>query len=326
MKKLLIEMYRKRYLIMSCLLAFLVIVLGVVIISMYTDNNSSEDNPAQDNAENLTAAQTGLLSGDSNFLVVCNGEKPSEIVFVTLVEFRIYSESIVVTPLLIDTDVSGSTYGEYYAYGGISMLKNAVESTRQCKIDRYVVMDEDGFCDIIDMMGKVPVTVNEEFTYVSSDKSYLVSTGYNEFEVILYYDNGMAVTSNTTVFVDYIFDITTSRQLIDNNLGKGYLYSISYIYNTNTPVGYPTLEIDTNYSSAFGKVWKWNQLPQIVRTPLTSDFQKIQIDYLIQLQDFVENDVEWKLDFKFNSVGIRHEVEFVENLSTLEIYTEDIEK
>lgn len=153
-----------------------------------------------------------------------------------------------------------------------------------------------------------------------------ICTGYNEFEVILYYDNGMAVTSNTTVFVDYIFDITTSRQLIDNNVGKGYLYSISYVYNTNTPVGYPTLEIDTNYSSAFGKAWKWNQLPQIVRTPLTSDFQKIQIDYLIQLQDFVENDVEWKLDFKFNSVGIRHEVEFVENLSTLEIYTEDIEK
>lgn len=182
MKKLLIEMYRKRYLIMSCLLAFLVIVLGVVIISMYTDNNSSEDNPAQDNAENLTSEQMGLLSGDSNFLVVCNGETPGEIVFMSLVEFRIYSESIVVTPLLADTDVTGSTYGEYYAYGGISMLKNAVESTRQCKIDRYVVMDEDGFCDIIDMMGKVPVTVNEEFTYVSSDKSYLVSTGYNEFE------------------------------------------------------------------------------------------------------------------------------------------------
>ena len=153
-----------------------------------------------------------------------------------------------------------------------------------------------------------------------------ICTGYNEFEVILYYDNGMAVTSNTTVFVDYIFDITTSRLLIDNNVGKGYLYSISYIYNTNTPVGYPTLEIDTNYSSAFGKVWKWNQLPQIIRTPLNNDFQKIQIDYLIQLSDFVENDVEWKLEFKFNSVGIRHVDEFVENLSTLEVYTDDMEK
>ena len=128
-----------------------------------------------------------------------------------------------------------------------------------------------------------------------------ICTGYNEFEVILYYDNGMAVTSNTTVFVDYIFDITSSRLLIDNNVGKGYLYSISYIYNTNTPVGYPTLEIDTNYSSAFGKVWKWNQLPQIIRTPLNNDFQKIQIDYLIHLQDFVEKVFDNRELFLYNS-------------------------
>lgn len=187
MKKLFIEMYKKRYLVMSCLLALLVVILAVVIISMYTDNDSSDENTVQDNAENLTSEQTGLLSGDSNFLVVCNGETPGETVFMSLVEFRIYSESIVVTPLLADTEVTGSTYGEYYAYGGISMLKNAVESTRQCKIDRYVVMDEDGFCDIIDMMGKVPVTVNEEFTYVSSDKSYLVRTGDNEFEAPMLY-------------------------------------------------------------------------------------------------------------------------------------------
>ena len=151
-----------------------------------------------------------------------------------------------------------------------------------------------------------------------------ICTGYNEFELVLYYDNGLATTKNTQVFVDYIFDIETSHQLIDNNLGKGYLFVVTYTYNTNTPVGYPNLDIVTNYSSEFRKSWKWNQLSQIDRISLTNGFQKIQMYYLIQLQDLIDNDVEWKLDFKFDSVGIRHEVEFIENPSTIEINKEDI--
>ena len=151
-----------------------------------------------------------------------------------------------------------------------------------------------------------------------------ICTGYNDFEVILYYDNGMAVTKETTVFVDYIFDIQASHQLVDNNLGKGYLVSLEYTYNTKTPVGYPILEIDTNFSSEFRKTWQWKQLPQIIRTPLANDFQKIEILYLIQFQDFIENDVNWELEFKFDSVGVRQKHAFVENLSTLEPYTEEI--
>ena len=151
-----------------------------------------------------------------------------------------------------------------------------------------------------------------------------ICTGYNEFEIVLYYDNGMAVTKDTTVFVDYIFDIHTNYQLIDNNLGKGYLLSITYTYNTNTPVGYPTVDIDTNYLSEFRKSWKWNQLSEIERITLDNNFQKIQMYYLIQLSDFIDQDVEWTFDFKFESVGIRHEVEFTENPSTLEINKEDM--
>lgn len=154
--------------------------------------------------------------------------------------------------------------------------------------------------------------------------SHNICTGYNDFEVVLYYDNGMAVTNNTTVFVDYIFDIETFHQLIDNNLGKGYLVKVTYVYNTNTPVGYPLLEIDTNYSSEFGQSWKWKQLSQIVRTPLINGFQKIEMFYMIQFNDFIDSDVTWELEFKFDSVGIRHKEEFVENLSAIEIYKENI--
>lgn len=152
-----------------------------------------------------------------------------------------------------------------------------------------------------------------------------ICTGNNAFEVVLYYDNGMAVTSSTNVFVDYIFDIQTSHQLMENNLGKGYLFSIVYKYNINTPVGYPTLSVDTNYSSEFGKVWQWNQLSQIERETLENDFQQIRMYYFIQLQEFVDEEIEWKLDFKFNSVGVRHEVEFVENLSHFTVFTDKVE-
>lgn len=208
MNKFIMKIFKKRYLIMGCLLAALVVILSVVVLVFYTGNNSDDivDNPDYDNSESLTSSQSGLLNGDSTFLLVGNGKKPGEIIFMTLVEFRIYSESIIVTPLSYDTDVSGSTYGEYYAYGGISMLKNAVENTRQCKIDRYVVVDEDGFCDIVDMMGKVPVTVNEEFTYISSDKSYVVSVGDNEFESPLLYSyiKVIAAKNNPELLADLL--------------------------------------------------------------------------------------------------------------------------
>ncbi len=204
MNKLIFSLYRKRYIIMTCLLAVLVFILAFVIIAFYTGENSSEKASSQDNSEALSVSQQGLLSGDSNFLVVCNGKNPGEIVFMTLVEFRIYSESIIVTPLSVDTDVSGSTYGDYYSYGGISMLRNAVENTRQCRIDRYVVMDENGFCDIIDMMGKVTVNVQEKFTYISSDKSYVVSEGENEFEspMLFSYIKVLADNDNTEMLAD----------------------------------------------------------------------------------------------------------------------------
>ncbi len=154
---------------------------------------------------------------------------------------------------------------------------------------------------------------------------YNICTGYNEFEVILYYDNGMAVTNTTTVFVDYIFDIHVDHQLVDNNLGKGYLLSITYTYNTNTPAGYPSLLIDTNYTKDFRKTWKWYQLPQIERNAFINDYQIIKVNYFIELEEFIDSEVEWTLHFKFDSVGVRHEVEFKENPATMQILTMDLE-
>lgn len=173
---------------MGLVLLFLIIILGITIFKIYGQNEN--DNNIDSNssfAENLSETSSELLNGDSRFLVVCNGDKPGDIIFMTLIEFRIYSEKIIVIPLSEDTAVGDSTYGDYYAYGGITTLKKAVESTRNCVIDRYVLMDEDGFTDIIDTMGKVTVNVQEEFTYLSSDKAYNVKTGENELESPMLY-------------------------------------------------------------------------------------------------------------------------------------------
>lgn len=239
MNKFLMEIYKKRYIAMGCFIALLVVILAVVILVFYTGDGNAKKTHIKENSESLTSAQSGLLSGDSNFLVVCNGKNPGEIVFMTLVEFRIYSESIIVTPLSAETDVSGSTYGEYYSYGGISMLRNAVENTRQCKIDRYVVMNEDGFCDIIDMMGKFSVNVQEKFTYVSSDKSYVVSEGENEFEspMLFSYIKVLADKDNPEILADLLCTVVNEYMLgVESDDAQEYFEDLCNYVNTDVSI------------------------------------------------------------------------------------------
>lgn len=150
---------------------------------------------------------------------------------------------------------------------------------------------------------------------------YAITTGYNNFEVILYYDNGMAVTKEANVFVDYVFDIETSHQLVDNNLGKGYLVTIEYVYNTKTPAGFPELNIETNYSSH--GYWKFKQIDAHSKA-MENNYQKIKVYYLVNIDKRVDDEISWEFNFKFTSVGARHELEFVENPSLIEVNREEI--
>lgn len=241
MKRILSIINKHRYVFMSCLLAILVVILIVVIVCFNSDKSKTDTvNSEYDNSESLTTSHDGLLSGDSRFLVICNGENPGEIVFMTLVEFRIYSETIIVTPLSAETDVSGSSYGEYYSYGGISMLKNAVESTRQCKIDRYVIMDEDGFCEIIDMLGKVSVFVEEEYTYASSDKSYTVSVGENELEshMLFSYINVLSQKNDNLTELADLFCLIVNEYIpdIDADDAQDYFEDLCNCVNTDVSI------------------------------------------------------------------------------------------
>lgn len=240
-----------RYIFMKCLIAILVFILFAVILYFNADKADSDDSVQLSNnsIEDLTTSHDNLLSGDSRFLVICNGDYPGEIVFMTLVEFRIYSETIIITPLSSKTEVSGSTYSDYYSYGGISMLKNAIENTRQCIIDRYVIMDEDGFCDIIDMMGKVTVYIEEEYTYASSDKSYKVSVGENDLEshMLFSYIKVLAQKNDNMSELAELFSLIVNEYIpnIDVDEAQDYFEDLCNYVNTDVSIAdYYSCSID----------------------------------------------------------------------------------
>ncbi len=184
---------------LSLMALFLVFLLVIAVITgVHFHNNPDSEQISENNAvttrpENTLSSGTNgdekdpELSGDSTFLVVCRDENGKNVIFMTLLDFRIYSENIILTMLSPDTRYGGRTYEDILSYGGIKMLVDAVESVRQCTVDRYAVTDREGFCEIADIMGKVPMNVTESFSYRSSDKSYEVEIGENEMESAMLY-------------------------------------------------------------------------------------------------------------------------------------------
>lgn len=184
---------KHRYAIMSVVLVLLVAVLIVTVVHFYgnTDTDDQSDGsgaPAvsQENASQ-SRKESGALSGDSSFLVVCADDSGRSIVTAFLLDFKIYSETITVTPLDCSVSYSGRTYAESFAYGGMDMLRDAVENVRNRPVDRYAVLSRKGFISLIDRLGKVTQYVEEGYTYLSSDKSNEVSAGENELEGAMLY-------------------------------------------------------------------------------------------------------------------------------------------
>lgn len=187
MKRIAAFFIKHKYLVMSLIL----VVLVVCLIGVLLHFGKKEEEPdvasalsSQPATENLSS---DALCGDSRILLVCNGESNRDMLFLALFDFRVYAESIVITPLSPDTLSDGSSYREKYAYGGIDLLVSAVESVRQCQIDRYAVIDRSGFSALTDSLGGVTLDVTESYTYESSDKSYQVETGENKLEAAMLY-------------------------------------------------------------------------------------------------------------------------------------------
>ena len=168
-----------KFVTMSVILGLLVVSLVFVIVYFYGGNR-------QENREGTTIRESlvsddGTLSGDSCFLVVCNDNNSSDIVFMFLADFRIYSAKLIITPLSAETvSADGRTYNDIYSYGGINLLEKSVEDVRNVIIDRYAVLDRAGVSTLTELVGEIRLNVSEDFTYQSSDKSYEVKVGEAE--------------------------------------------------------------------------------------------------------------------------------------------------
>lgn len=173
------------------ILSVIIVVLAVVLVAVIIRFNSSggQKFPPKDESSNapLIRKPKGEISGDTNILVLCEDEDGETPLFIVIFDFRVYSEKILLTFLSPDNVYNGRSYSDAYLYGGIDALVDSVENVRERPIDRYFVMDKDGFCGIVDIMGEVTVNVTENYTYTSSDRSYDIEAGINDLDSYMLY-------------------------------------------------------------------------------------------------------------------------------------------
>lgn len=203
--------FNNKKVFISVILLLLIVIIAVILFVAINKHDDITD----DMHENTVADfQTDyeILSGDSTFLVVIVDES-NEIILPFLADFKIYSNSLGLTGLTIDTVCSdGRTYSESYSYGGINLLKNNIEKTRNIVIDRYVIINKSGFSKLTELMGEVVLYAEEDFTYDTSDKTYAVSKGENEMGSDMLYTyisllaNGEGGNKNAVVIISNIIN------------------------------------------------------------------------------------------------------------------------
>ncbi|MBR3867740.1 MAG: LCP family protein [Clostridia bacterium] len=168
------------------------LVAGIVFVCIYFYSDSDDNSNLKtdvNNSEKFEQVETSdnMLAGDSTILVVCNSETTGKAMFMTLFDFQILSERIIITPLDMNVSDGTRTFDQSYSYGGINELISAVENVRDCHIDRYAIIDKNGIGELTNILGKINLYVEEEYTYLSSDKSYSVDVGYNNLESAMLY-------------------------------------------------------------------------------------------------------------------------------------------
>ncbi|MCD7828198.1 MAG: LCP family protein [Clostridiales bacterium] len=176
-----------KYIIMSVVL--IILVIGLIIIAVHYFGNNSADNEEDTYFSSTSDASDtdDSLSGDSNFLVLITDETKRQVIYLCIFDFNIYSGNTVVTPLDLSTIYEGNTYSYYFEYGGISLLIDAVSNMRSCVIERYILVDKDGFYDLFDNIGAVHMYIDESFTYEASDMVQNVEAGENDLDSAMLY-------------------------------------------------------------------------------------------------------------------------------------------
>lgn len=241
-----------RYITMSAII--LILIASIIFVYFYFYSDKSENNDIKPSASTTEYQSTsdkndGTLSGDSCILVVCNSEKIGEAIFMTLLDFHIFAERIIITPLDLNVTDGTKSYAENYAYGGINDLIVAVEKIRNCKIDRYVIIDKDGISKLTDILGSVNLYVSEDYTYESSDKSYTVSAGYNDLEAAMLYTFLKINSEKDNKIAELLCSIVnTYLPEIDPNESQELFGELCNCVNTDITIGdYYTCSSDINY-------------------------------------------------------------------------------
>ncbi|MBO5935521.1 MAG: LCP family protein [Clostridia bacterium] len=188
-----------KYIIMSAII--LILISGIIFVSIYffSDSDNTENLKTQVqvvNSENVELSDN-ILAGDSTILVVCNSETIGKAMFMVLFDFHILSEQIIITPLDMNVSDGERTFDQCYSYGGINKLLSSVESVRNCKIDRYVIIDKNGIGELTNILGKINLYIDEEYTYFASDKNYSVDKGYNSLESAMLYGYLKSICDNS---------------------------------------------------------------------------------------------------------------------------------
>ncbi len=202
-----IKKINKKYLF--AVMAIFILVVAIIIVFTITHNNN-QNNVNTDNNESVHYKDDDdTFAGDSNILFVCNGNEIGDSIFSVIIEFRIYSETINLTLLDMNTVSNNQTYSDSYRYGGIDSLINSIRTVRNCEIDRYMIIDKSGIGKITDKLGSINLYVNESFTYAASDKSYEINAGNNDLEsdALYTYLSILSRNSDTEKLKDTICEI-----------------------------------------------------------------------------------------------------------------------
>lgn len=170
--------------------------IGVTMIYAYTTLKSFNYQELQPTDQSPTANEVSIQDGLINDNMVLNtlligsdsmstgdGGRSDSLLVVSL---NIRSKKIKVTSIMRDTWVNIPGYGKdrmnaAYAYGGPKLTIETVQKNFGILIDRYVCVDFEGFCQIIDTLGGIDIELTaNECSYIntySGDKNTLKGAG-----------------------------------------------------------------------------------------------------------------------------------------------------
>lgn len=182
--------------IFSFMLFLIMGIIGAGMIYAYTTLKSFNYQDLKSNTQNIEADSIYLEDGLVNDNMVLNvlligsdsmstgdGGRSDSLLILSL---NIRSKKIKVTSIMRDIWVNIPGYGKdrinaAYAYGGPKLTIETIQKNFGVLIDRYMCVDFEGFCKIIDTLGGIDIELtSNECKYIntySGDKNILTGSG-----------------------------------------------------------------------------------------------------------------------------------------------------